>query len=401
LTLDRRLLVLGYCLFLGPFGGVNVIIPMQDALQKDLSTSLEMVTLSISIAMVPFALLQFFSGAVADRCEPRRTLLAGLATYGAGAALCAVSPEIWTFLAGRAIQGIGLAFFNPVALAMVGELVPSERRGYVMGWMGTINTAGIATGPLAGGIAAEVNWRLAYYLIIGMTAASVVLYAATFPARGPSCGRMGNVLGRLGEVGSIRTVQLTCLGGFAAFFAYGAALTFVGEWLEGPPLGLTESTIGLAIALGGLAGILVSPVAGYVADHTGRGKVSALGFALAVGCYVGFAFASGLFLVQALFFMMGAAMAFTWAGLITLSVELVPGERNTSSTLFNAMRFSGYALSPFLLVFVYTRSGLASVMAISAAMALVGMAAAIALSRRAGGDAPKKEAVTSGKAGNG
>jgi MFS family permease len=397
--LDRRLLVLGYCLFLGPFGGVNVIIPMQEVLQRDLATSLEMVTLSISIAMVPFALLQFFSGALADAWEPRRTLMAGLGVYGIGAFLCAVTPDIWTFLAGRAIQGIGLAFFNPVALAMVGELVPGERRGYVMGWMGTINTAGIATGPLAGGLAAMVDWRIAYYLIIAMTAAAIMLFAATFTARGPSAAGMGSVLGRLGEVGRVRPLQLVCLGGFAAFFAYGAALTFTGEALEGPPFDLSEGTIGSAIALGGLAGILVSPGAGRLADRAGRGKAAMVGFSLALASYIGFAFAGDILAIFGLFFMMGAAMAFTWAGLITLSVELVPGARNTSSTIFNATRFSGYALSPFLLVFLYTSRGLMAVMAVSASVALVGLAAAAAVSRRPGGDAPASSVVRDGKAG--
>lgn len=389
--MDRRLLVLGYCLFLGPFGGVNVIIPMQDVLQRDLGTSLAMVTLSISIAMVPFALLQFFTGALADIWEPRRTLLAGLAVYGIGALMCGVAPDIWTFLAGRATQGVGLAFFNPVALAMVGDLVPNERRGYVMGWMGTINTAGIATGPLAGGLAADADWwRVAYYLIVAMTVAAVLLFAATFAASRVEKAGKGGVLGRLGEVARVRTMQLVCLGGFAAFFAYGAALTFAGEALEGPPMALSEGTIGAAIALGGVAGILVSPGAGRLADRAGRGKASLVGFSLALISYIGFAFAPNLASVLVLFFIMGAAMAFTWAGLITLSVEVVPGARNTSSTLFNACRFSGYALSPFLLVFLYTSSGLASVMAVSAAMAMVGIVTAVAISRRAGGDAPVK-----------
>jgi len=378
---DRRLLVLGYCLFLGPFGGVNVIIPMQDVLQRDLATSLEMVTLSISIAMVPFALLQFFSGALADVWGSRRTMVAGLGVYGIGALVCAVTPDIWFFLAGRAVQGIGLAFFNPVALAMVGELVPGERRGYVMGWMGTINTAGIASGPLAGGLAAEVNWRLAYYLIIAMTAAAVALFGAVFPPGNRQEAVPGSVLGRLGEVSRLRSLQLTCLGGFAAFFAYGAAITFVSNSLQEPPFKMTEAAIGTALAFGGLAGILVSPIAGWMADRAGRGKASMVGFTLATVCYIAFAVVSDSLSATALFFVTGAAMAFTWSGLMTLSVEVAPRARNTSSTLFNAMRFSGYALSPFLLVFVYTEKGLPAVMAVSAAMALVGLAAATLLAR--------------------
>jgi MFS family permease len=398
--LDRRLIILGYCLFLGPFGGVNVIIPMQNALQRDLSTSLEMITRSISIAMVPFALLQFFSGALADRWGESRMMIGGLAVYGVGALACGVAPEIWTFLLGRAVQGIGLAFFNPVALAMVGELVPGERRGYVMGWMGTINTAGIAGGPLAGGLAAEINWRLAYYLILAMTAAAVVLFWHCFDERPPTRNGAG-VLGQLGTAVRVPALRLVCLGGFAAFFAYGAALTFTGKALEGPPFSYSEGTIGVAIGLGGLAGALVSPGAGWVSDRAGRGRVSAIGFTLALLSYCGFAFAGSLPAVLALFFLMGAAMAFIWAGLVTLSVEVIPGARNTSSTLFNASRFSGYALSPLLLVFVYTSSGLASVMAVSAAMALVGMAAAVALSRRAGGDIPRKDPLSPRKAGRG
>jgi MFS family permease len=397
--LDRRLLVLGYCLFLGPFGGVNIIIPMQAVLQKDLATSLEMVTLSISMAMVPFALLQFFTGALADAWEPRRTLLAGLAVYGIGSFLCAVTPDIWTFLAGRAVQGIGLAFFNPVALAMVGGLVPGERRGYVMGWMGTINTAGIATGPLAGGLAAMHDWRSAYYLIIAMTAVAVGLFAWTFSAASIPRATKGRILQMLGEVAVVRPLQLVCIGGFAAFFAYGAMLTFTGEALEGPPFDLSEGAIGSAIALGGLSGILVSPGAGRFADRIGRGKAAMLGFAIAFAGYVGFAFASSTIVMFAMFFLMGVAMSFTWAGLVTLSVELVPGARNTSSTLFNATRFSGYALSPFLMVFLYTSKGLPAVMAVSACAALVGLAAAALVSRRPGGDTPDHAGISGRPAG--
>ncbi len=382
--MDRRLVILGYCLFLGPFGGVNVIIPMQAVLQRDLSTSLEMITLSISIAMVPFALLQFFSGALADRWGGGRVMVAGLAIYGVGALACGVAPGIWSFLAGRAVQGIGLAFFNPVALAMVGELVPGARRGYVMGWMGAINTAGIACGPLAGGLAAGVNWRLAFYVVIAMTAAAVPLFLHCFPEMGARPRGGAGVLGQLGKAARVTDLQLVSLGGFAAFFAYGAALAFVGKALEGPPFSFSGATIGTAIGLGGLAGILVSPGAGWVADRAGRGLVSAIGFTLALLCYIGFAFAAGLPVVLALFFLTGAAMAFIWAGLMTLSVEVIPGARNTSSTLFNASRFSGYALSPFLLVWLFTSRGLASVMAVSAAAAGAGIVIALLLSRRNG-----------------
>lgn len=268
-----------------------------------------------------------------------------------------------------------------------------------MGWMGTINTAGIAGGPLAGGLAAEVDWRLAYYLIILMTVAAVALFLGGFAQRPAPERRRAGLLAELGAASRVRALRLVCLGGFSAFFAYGAALTFVGNALEVAPFGYSEATIGTAIASGGLAGILVSPGAGWVADRLGRGRSSVIGFSLAALAYLGFGLAGTLPAVLLLFFMLGAAMAFTWAGLMTLSVEVIPGARNISSTLFNATRFSGYALAPYLLVFIYTTSGLAYVLAVSAAMAVLGLAAAVAISRREGADAPARRPVSSGKAG--
>jgi predicted MFS family arabinose efflux permease len=82
-------------------------------------------------------------------------------------------------------------------------------------------------------------------------------------------------------------------------------------------------------------------------------------------------------------------------------VEVVPKARNTSSTLFNAVRFSGYALAPFLLVWVYNGNGLPAVLLVSAVMALVGLGASLALTRRPGGDAPPKRPLSPGRAGPG
>jgi len=376
--LDRRLMILTYNLFLGPFGGVNVIISMMGVLQKELGTTLEMVTLSIAMAMFPFAIFQFFTGALADTWDAKKTIVAGMSAYCAAALICGLAPNIWVFMAGRFLQGVGLAFVNPVSLALVGEIVRPERRGYVMGWMGTINTLGIALGPLAGGIAAEYDWRYVYYLIIAMSVISVLLFQFAFGDMPKKVKAAPNIIANLKRVGSMTAIQLVCMAGFMAFFAYGANLTFVSDNMEGV-LHYSPTEVGTAISLGGVAGILASPVAGWSSDRFGRVTVSAVGFLLVGTAYALFSFASSIPQAVALFALVGAGQGFVWAGIMTLSVELVPEARGTSSTLFNGTRFTGYSIAPIVLVPLYLSYGLVPVLMIAVAMSLAGLVLVIAL----------------------
>ncbi|MGQ9583730.1 MAG: MFS transporter, partial [Thermoplasmatota archaeon] len=171
--MDRRLPLLGLCVFLGPFGG-NAVLSILFELERELSTDVATVTLSITVFMVPFAAIQLFSGPISDLWDRRGTVVVGLSLYAAGAVACGLSGTIGEFLISRAIQGIGFAFVNPVALAAVGELTRPSQRGRAMGWMGSLTTLGTATGPLYSGAAAALDWRLAFH---GLALASLALAA--------------------------------------------------------------------------------------------------------------------------------------------------------------------------------------------------------------------------------
>jgi MFS family permease len=83
--------------------------------------------------------------------------------------------------------------------------------------------------------------------------------------------------------------------------------------------------------------------------------------------------------MAALFFVLGGVMAFGWAGLMTLSVELLPGARGTSTSIFNSARFFGFALAPQLSSLLFIREGMKAVFLCAAAAAFAAALLAVAL----------------------
>ena len=68
------------------------------------------------------------AGVIGDRLGRRRTLLAGMALFGAASAACALAGSVGELVAARAAMGVGAAAIMPLAIAYVpAAFAPAER----------------------------------------------------------------------------------------------------------------------------------------------------------------------------------------------------------------------------------------------------------------------------------
>ncbi|MEM1798052.1 MAG: MFS transporter, partial [Candidatus Jordarchaeales archaeon] len=66
---------------------------------------------------------------------------------------------------------------------------------------------------------------------------------------------------------------------------------------------------------------------------------------------------------------MGVGISFTWPALLALSVEIIPPrQRGAASSLFNGMRFLGYAVAPTMFTPIYLNAGLDAALLLSSLM---------------------------------
>lgn len=85
-------------------------------------------------------------GRLGDITGRRRLLLIGILLFTLASILCGVAPTLWLMIAARAVQGLGAAIMMALTMAFVGETVPKEKTGSVMGLLGTMS----AIAPLLG-----------------------------------------------------------------------------------------------------------------------------------------------------------------------------------------------------------------------------------------------------------
>ena len=131
---------------------------------EGLGTSDGLVAAAITVYMVPFAALQLVSGTIGERLGGGRVVRTGYVAFAGAAALCAAAPEIWTFMAGRALMGAANAFLSPILLAALAGAVPSAALGRAVGTFAAVQVAGLSLAPILGGALGEASWRLAFAL---------------------------------------------------------------------------------------------------------------------------------------------------------------------------------------------------------------------------------------------
>ena len=330
--------------FLGPFGGAMLVAIIPNV-AHGLDASVTQVAAAITAYMVPFAVLQLFSGTLAERLGPRRVVRAGYIGFGAAALGCALAPEIWSFLAARAVMGASNAFLSPILLAALSEVVAPAVLGRTVGTFAAAQTAGLTFAPILGGLLGEINWRLAFVLVavvsVVLALPKQTLGAAERAATDAPRASFRTLLNRW-----IALLATQAMLGYLGFTAIGFVLVLVAA----DEFALGSSARGLLVAGYGIGGILLGRYAGSVVDRIGRPSAALAGAVACTAGVIGLVFAPTAWGLALVYFAIGCASTFVWAGLNTIAVESFPENRAGATSAYSAFKFAGVAIAPLLYV---------------------------------------------------
>jgi EmrB/QacA subfamily drug resistance transporter len=117
-------------------------------------------SLSISAYLVALAVFVPTAGWASDRFGARRLFASAIALFTLSSLLCALSPNLWSFIAARTLQGTAAAFMSPVGRLVVLRSTPKARLIEALGlitWPGLIGP--VLGPPLGGLIATYASWH--------------------------------------------------------------------------------------------------------------------------------------------------------------------------------------------------------------------------------------------------
>jgi MFS family permease len=318
------------------------------------------------------------AGQLYDRWGRRPLFLAGmvlalLSTTGYG-----LVRGFWPFLVTRLAWGVAWMLINVGGLAMVVDVSTRADRGR---WMGVYNTwlvAGMALGPLVGGLLADtVGFRLSLLACGGITAVGLAVAAVALPET-DSARRGGRRNAPPTVQEPVRPRRRRTLGegwrlrrenaGLARASALYLIVQFTGEGIVfstvnlllqerfGEQVTVETFVLGLGSAAGlilGVRSLLVGtagPLAGHVSDRRGvRTQVIVAGLAAGLAGFGLLAFANSIWLA-----LLGVGLGAAGSGAVLATLAALvgdltpPGRQGTVMGLYAAAGDVGSTAGPFL-----------------------------------------------------
>jgi predicted MFS family arabinose efflux permease len=246
--------------------------PLLDAIARDLRVGPATAGLLVTASQIGYAIGLAFVVPLGDLLERRRLIVVMLVICGLGQAGAALAPQFAVFALAVGVVGVSSAVAQ-IVVPMSSSLAAEHERGKVVGTVMSGLLIGILTARTASGLLAGlVGWRG----VFGIATATMLVLAAMLrwalpevpPTENlPYRSLMRSVLRLVREQPVLR--QRMALGA-AAMGCFSILWTSIAFLLSGPPYNYGNTVIGL-FGLAGLAGALIAPVAGRLADR-GQGR---------------------------------------------------------------------------------------------------------------------------------
>lgn len=245
----------------GAFVITGILVPIGE----DLGVGVAAAGQAMTAYALATAVLAPLAVAVTGGWPRRRALLAAMAVFAVGNAVCAMAGDLATLLAGRVLMGVGAAF-SPIAAGIAVASVEPARRGRALAvvFLG-ISLSYVVGLPLGTWLGLRHGWPVPVAAVAVASLACLALLARALPAdlRSPGAGFAG-ACELLRRPPVLNALALTLLYFTAIFLVF----SYIGPVLKAlAPM--DAGRLSLTLMLFGLAGVAGTLLGGWENDRFG------------------------------------------------------------------------------------------------------------------------------------
>lgn len=374
----------------------TLMVPIQSKLPELLDASREDTAWVVTSTLLAAAVITPISGRLGDMYGKRRILLVLVAVMVAGSVIAALSPGIIGIIVGRTLQG-AIVGVVPLGISIMRDVLHEDRVDSAIAFMSATLGVGGALGlPISAVVTERSDWHMLFWMAAGLgivvfglvlwiVPVSVLRTAGRFDfagAAGLAVGLVGVLLAisrgnewgwgspavlvsglgglavlllwgwyelRIAEplldlrVAARPAVLLTNIASVAMGFSLFASNVVYPQMLElpvatGSGFGLSLLAASLVVMPSGLVMMLLSPVAGRIAQRTGPKLLLLLGAVSLIAAY-GFTllWSSEVWQLVVANILIGAGIGFGYASMPMLIMRSVPQSETGASNGLNAL----------------------------------------------------------------
>lgn len=363
-------------LALAAFGSgmvLRVTDPMLPRLAADFSLTIGQASWAVTLYSIAYGLAQLLFGPLGERYGKYRVIALGCMACAITTLACALAPGFVPLLSARLVGGIVAAPLIPLSMAWLGDVIHYEQRQPVLARFLIGQIAGLSTGVMVGGVAAEhLGWRTPFYGI-----------ALVFLLTGLALLRMNRLLPPFAR-STQRPASGPALGGVVADFRYvlrqpWARVVLLSVMVEGGFLygafayivthlhrmyGMALSQAGLVVMLFGAGGLLFAAFVRRLVRSLGEAGLARRGGMLAAACYVVLALSPWWWTALPACLGIGLGFYMFHNTLQTNATQMAPERRGAALAAFAACFFTGQSLGVALFGALLPAIGTSGVMAL-------------------------------------
>ena len=225
---------------------------------------------TFSAAAVGFAAAFFI-----DRFDRKKSLLILYACFGATTLLAASSDSYAMLLVARALAGAFGGVLSAIVFAIVGDLIPDQRRGAALGVvMSAFSIAATVGVPISLYLATQFTWRAPYFFLAALCLAiwSGALWLLP-PMRGHlRAARERHPLAQALAVFREPNLRRAFLFSAMLFFSGFAVIPFISPYMVAN-VGVTEPQLPLLYLVGGILTLIMVRLVGRLTDLHGKQRM--------------------------------------------------------------------------------------------------------------------------------
>lgn len=387
----RSILLLSFATF-ASMAVQRICDAMLPELSRVFAVSLAQAAQVVSVFAITYGAAQLFYGPLGDRLGKFRVITFATLSCSVGSTMAVFATTLDALVFARLLMALGAAALIPLAMAWVGDAVPSDQLQEMLTRTGLGSTLGIVGGQLLGGLLTDaLGWRWAFvFMAVLFGVVGSLLYAdlrrqRAIPAKVELQGLQGVQHGFIRQAILIITGRWSRVILLLALIEGAAGFGVLSMWASHlhRSLGLSLSLAGAIVALFGLGGMLYMAVGRHFIRRFnqpllvlfGGGIVGMCALMLAYTPHWGPAIPASL-LAGFGFFMFHNTMQAN-------ATQMAPHARGTAVSMFSSFLFLGQSIGVVLAASLIDPIGTGAVIALGGGvMAVEGMFFAWALRRR-------------------
>lgn len=154
---------------------VNIALP---TLVRAFNTQFAVVQWVVLSYLLTIATLMLSVGRLADIIGKKPLYLLGFIVFTLGSILCGFAQTEYWLIGARVFQALGAAMMFGLGTAILTEAFPATERGKALGFIGSVVSIGIITGPVLGGFLIDAfSWHWIFFVNVPVgLAGSVMTY---------------------------------------------------------------------------------------------------------------------------------------------------------------------------------------------------------------------------------